>query len=94
VGAFSASFDKLQKSGQNILDEFSKTKGANGVVMVRIKTPEGKIYAFPRISTKRLDPKLKREGKLRTKAMREGFQNAVQRARKRKVSLQSLVPVS
>jgi len=62
--------------------------------MVEIKTPEGKTYTFRAISTKRLDPKLKREGRLRAKSMRDGFQNAVQKARRRRVSLQVLVPVS
>ncbi len=62
--------------------------------MVEIKTPEGKTYTFRAISTKQLDPKLKREGQLRAKSMREGFQKAVQTARKRRISLQALVPVS
>jgi hypothetical protein len=62
--------------------------------MVEIKTPEGKTYAFRAISTKPLDPKLKREGQLRAKSMRDGFQKAVQKAHKRGVSLQALVPVS
>jgi hypothetical protein len=73
---------------------FSKKKGPNGEVMVEIRTPEGKTYTFRANSTKPLDPKLKRDGQLRAKSMREGLQNAVQKARKRRVPLQTLVPVS
>jgi hypothetical protein len=81
-------------SGNVFLMSFSKRKGANGAIMVEIKTPEGKTYTFRAISTKPLDPKLKREGQLRAKSMRDGFQKAVQKAHKRGVSLQALVPVS
>jgi hypothetical protein len=73
---------------------FSKKKGQNGVVMVAIRTPEGKTYTFRAISTKQLDPKLKRESRLRAKSMRDGLRNAVQKARERRVPLQTLVPVS
>ena len=62
--------------------------------MVEIRTPEGKTYKFRAISTKPLDPELKREGQLRAKSMREGLQNAVKKARKRRVPLRTLVPVS
>ncbi len=73
---------------------FSKQKGPNGAVMVKITTPEGKSYTFRANSTKPLDPALKREGRLRAKSMREGLKNAVQKARKRHVPLRTLVPVS
>ena len=83
-----------RRSGDTYSISFSEKKGANGETMVTIKTPEGKSYTFRKISTKQLDPKLKREGRLRTKSMREGFQKAVEKARKKKVPLQQLVPVS
>jgi len=84
----------FRSSGSVPLMSFSKKKGQNGVVMVAIRTPEGKTYTFRAISTKQLDPKLKRESRLRAKSMRDGLRNAVQKARERRVPLQTLVPVS
>ncbi len=62
--------------------------------MIKITTPEGKAYTFRKLSTKPLDPKLKSEGKVRVKAMRERFQRAVKKASKQGVPLQKLLPVS
>ena len=76
------------------LMSFAKIKTSKGAPAIQITTPEGKAYTFRRLSTKPLDPKLKAEGKLRAKAMREGFQKAVKRAVKKGVPLQKLVPVS
>lgn len=83
-----------KKSAKIYLMSFSKIKGADGVIRVRIKTPEGKTYTFRENSTKPIDPKLKREADARSKSMREGFRKAVLKARERKVSLQTVVPVS
>jgi hypothetical protein len=73
---------------------FSTKKGPDGVTLVTIETPEGDSYTFRKISTKSLDPKLKREGHAKAKSMREGLRKAVQKARKQKVALQRVVPVS
>jgi len=72
----------------------TKVRAAKGRVVVKIKTPEGRVYRFRTLSTKPLDPKLKEQSRRRAKAMREGLQRALKKARAKRVSLQRLIPVS
>jgi hypothetical protein len=60
---------------------------------MKVTTPEVREYRFLKPSTKPLDQKLRAEGKLRARAMRVGFQNAVKRANRAGVPLQQIVPV-
>ena len=61
---------------------FEKTKDSEGRPILKVTTPEGRVYLLPRLSTKPLDPKLKAEGSKRSRAFRVGFQNAIKRAKK------------
>ena len=62
--------------------------------MIQIKTPEGRVYKLPKLSTKRLDPKLKAQGQTRSAELKRGFNAALKKAKELGVPLHKIIPVS
>ena len=73
---------------------FTKVKAAKGSVLAKIKTPEGRVYAFRTLSTKPLDRKLKEQSRRRARLMREGLQRALKKARAQRVALGRVIRVN